>query len=133
MTSKGAFDITRVDRYPLRRMDPQRSARPVFTLRFRDETTHQALRLTADLLGMSMNELAENAIRHELTLLGADLEQRLIRATELLRSYRGATERDLAAFARAEVEVEDPLRSSLSISEDRHGVGAAFARSLERG
>jgi len=102
-------------------------------LRFRDEATHNTLRLTAELLGMSMNELAESAIRHELTLLGADLEQRLTRTVKLLRSYRGVNQEDVEAFARAEVEVEDPLRSNLCISEDRYGVGAAFARSLERG
>ncbi len=99
-----------------------------FTLRFRDVRTHRALKLTADLLGISMNELAERAITHELEILGANLEERLHRTADLLRSYRGeGVERDIEEFARAEVEVEDPLRSRAATVDDPHGVGAAFA------
>ena len=59
-----------------------------------------------------MNELAESAIEHELALVGADLEQKLSRAAELLRSCReDHVERDVAAFAHAEVTVDDPLQS----------------------
>ncbi len=107
--------------------------RPAFTLRFRNEATHRALRLTAHALGLSMTELAELAIEHELALLGADLEQKLTRAAELLRSWRGEdVERDIAAFARAEVTAEDPLRSHQAALEDAYGVGALFACSVER-
>ena len=107
--------------------------RPAFTLRFRNEATHRALRLTAHALGISMNELAESAIEHELALLGADLEQKLTRAAELLRSWRDEdVERDVAAFARAEVTVDDPLASHQAALEDAYGVGALFARSVER-
>ncbi len=79
-----------------------------------------------------MNDLAESAIEHELALLGADLEQKLTRAAELLGSYRDDIERDVTAFARAEVEVEDPLRSHHAALEDAYGVGALFAGSVER-
>ncbi len=79
-----------------------------------------------------MNELAEAAIEHELAYVGADLEQKLTRAAELLRSYRDDSERDIEAFARAEVTVGDPLRSRQATLEDTYGVGALFARSLER-
>ena len=80
-----------------------------------------------------MNELAESAIEHELALIGADLEQKLTWAAELLRSYREAdVERDPAAFARAEVTVEDPLRLQPAALKDPYGVGALFARSVER-
>jgi hypothetical protein len=107
--------------------------RPAFTLRFRNEATHRGLRLTAHALGMSMNELAENAIEHELAFLGADLEQKLNRALELLRSYRGVgVEDDIEAFADAEVTVEDPCRSRQVMVEDTCGIGALFARSMER-
>ncbi len=107
--------------------------RPAFTLRFRNEATHRALRLTAHALGVSMNEFAEVAIEHELAFVGADLEQKLTRAAELLRSYRGAgVEEDIEAFARAEVTLDDPLQSRQAALEDAYGVGALFARSLER-
>jgi hypothetical protein len=80
-----------------------------------------------------MNELAESAIEHELALMGADLEQKLIRAAELLRSWREPdVEPDIAAFARAEVTVDDPLASRQVALEDAFGVGALFARSVER-
>ncbi len=106
---------------------------PAFTLRFRKEATHRTLRLTAHALGVSMNELAEAAIEHELAFIGADLEGKLTRAAELLRSYRGAgVEEDIAAFAHAEVTVDDPLKSRQATLEDAYGVGALFARSLER-
>ncbi len=107
--------------------------RPAFTLRFRNEATHRGLRLTAHALGMSMNELAENAIEHELAIVGADLEQKLTRTVELLRSYRGTGfEDDIAAFAEAEVTIEDPCRSRQVMIEDACGIGALFARSMER-
>ena len=105
--------------------------RPAFTLRFRNEKTHRALRLTAEMLGVSMNELAEEAIAHELAILGADLEQKLTRTARLLRSYRGeGLDDDIEAFAQAEVTVDDPLRSRLSEEADAYGIGALFARPL---
>jgi hypothetical protein len=108
--------------------------RNAFTLRFSDPRTHRGLKLTAELLGVSMNELAERAIAHELAVVGADLEERLTRTVGLLRSYRGENVADdVTRFARAEVSVEDPLRSQMTESSDPHGVGAAFARFLERG
>lgn len=107
--------------------------RPAFTLRFRKEATHRTLRLTAHALGVSMNELAEAAIEHELAFLGADLEKRLTRTAELLRSYRDAgVEKDVEAFAHAEVTVDDPLQSRRATIEDACGIGALFARSMER-
>lgn len=103
-----------------------------FTLRFHNAETHRALRLTAELLGVSMNELAEAAIAHELTILGAELEEKLNRAAELLKSYRGqGIEKDIEAFAEAEVSIEDPLRSRLKDEDDAYGIGALFARPVE--
>ncbi len=108
------------------------SSRPAFTLRFRDEETHRTLRLTAEMLGVSMNELAEAAIAHELAIIGADLEQKLTRTAELLRSYRGeGVDDDVEAFARAEASVDDPLQSRLSGEADVYGIGALFARPVE--
>jgi len=109
-------------------------SRNAFTLRFSDPRTHRGLKLTAELLGVSMNELAERAIAHELAVVGADLEERLTRTVGLLRSYRGEEiDDDVKRFARAEVTLDDPLRSRMAEQPDPHGVGAAFARPLERG
>jgi hypothetical protein len=106
---------------------------PAFTLRFRNAETHRALRLTAELLGVSMNELAEAAIAHELAIVGAELEENLTRAAELLKSYRGqGIEKDIEAFAKAEVSMEDPLRSRMIDEDDAYGIGALFARPVEQ-
>lgn len=106
---------------------------PAFTLRFRNAETHRALRLTAELLGVSMNELAESAIAHELAILGAELEEKLSRAADLLKSYRGqGLEEDIEAFAQAEVSVEDPLRALRQVEDDVYGIGALFARPVEQ-
>lgn len=106
---------------------------PAFTLRFRNAETHRALRLTAELLGVSMNELAEAAIAHELAILGAELEEKLTRAAALLKSYRGqGIEEDIEAFAEAEVSLADPLRSRLMDEDDVYGIGALFARPVEQ-
>lgn len=107
--------------------------RPAFTLRFREARTHRALRHVADELGMSMNEIAERAIEHELAVIGAELEEKLRETVELLRAYRGrGMEADAEAFAVAEVAEEDPLKSrNVSGWADPLGVGAAFADPVE--
>lgn len=107
--------------------------RPAFTLRFHRQRTHRALRHVADQLGVSMSEIAERAIEHELAVIGAELEDRLRETVELLRTYRGAgAESDAEAIAEAEVAEEDPLRSRrVSGWSDPLGVGAAFADLVE--
>lgn len=108
------------------------TARPAFTLRFKNERTHRALKVTAEVLGVPMSEIAEAAIEHELAVLGADLEDRLSRTVELLRSFRReSVDDDIERFAEAEVAVEDPLRSHHVSHQDPLGVSAAFARSME--
>jgi len=118
----------------------QSASRRAFTLRFRDESTHRALRQAADELGLSMNELVERAIEHELAIVGAELEEKLRRTVRLLGRYRadgahGADDRmaDARDFARAEVEEDDPLRSRAAEPfDDPVGVGAVFADPVER-
>lgn len=107
--------------------------RQAFTLRFRREGTHRALRHAADELGMSMNELVERAIEHELAVIGSELEAKLRRTVELLAGYRGdGLEADVERFAEAEVSQEDPLRSRAARSPvDPLGVGAAFGAAVE--
>lgn len=112
---------------------PDTDSRQAFTLRFRDEETHRTLRLTAELLGVSMNELVEQAIAHELAQLGVDLEARLRRTADLLGKYRAVdVDREIDEFARAEVSEDDPLRSLRTPADDPLGVSAAFARPVER-
>ena len=84
----------------------------MFTLRFSDEETLRNLKRTAAALGVSTTELAEAAIERELTLVGSDQERRLARALDRLRSA-GPTDldQDIQNFARAELDVEDPLRA----------------------
>jgi hypothetical protein len=108
-------------------------ARPAFTLRFRRERTHRALRHAAEQLGVSMNELAERAIEHELAVIGSELEEKLRRTLDLLGPYRQeGLEADVAAFARAEVTEDDPLHAVAAESRaDSLGVGAAFADPVE--
>ncbi|MFY9820505.1 MAG: hypothetical protein WAM82_03935 [Thermoanaerobaculia bacterium] len=84
---------------------------PQMLLRFRDAETHSTLQRVSETLGVPMDELVETAIRRELAALEGNLEPRLQRAVELLRSYQPDVERDIAEFARAEVTVDDPLRS----------------------
>lgn len=110
-------------------MDP----RPAFTLRFQRPNTHRALRLAAGELGVSMSELAERAIEHELAVIGEELEDKLRRTVDLLGSYRGyPSPADVEAFAQAEVRESDPLQSHAATRRaDPLGVGAAFADPLE--
>lgn len=116
--------------------------RPAFTLRFRNERTHRALKHAADELGVSMSELAERAIEHELAALGEQIQERLERTVELLRSYRiergpDAYAADFEAFVRAEVTEDDPLRArAVERRGDRGwsdalGVGELFADPVE--
>lgn len=87
----------------------------------------------AEALGVSMSDLAEAAIQQELSTL-ENLEPRLQRTVELLRNPQGEdSERDVLDFARAEVMVDDPLRTRRAGTEDAYGIGAAFARRMERG
>lgn len=102
------------------------------TLHFRKQETLRDLERAADALGVTIGELAEAAIERELTVVGAGLEGRLTRALERLGSY-GPEEldRDIAAFARSEVEIEDPLQARRVEAPDAYGIGAIFGDPLE--
>ena len=116
----------------------------VFPLRFKNPATKEALRYVAEQNGMSMTELAEKAIEHEIALMGADLERRLTEALEQVRSYRPATDLDryIEAVAAGEESGLDPDRQvraahgpafaaahgSGAEVDDRFGIGALFAR-----
>ena len=102
-------------------------------LHFRDPETRRGLQRTAEALGVSVDELAEAAIQQELTALAGNLEPSLQRIVELLGSFEEDAEHDAEGFARAEVTFEDPLRARRARAEDAYGIGAAFARRVERG
>lgn len=64
------------------------------------------------MLGVPMSEIAEASIEREVAALRADLEDRLSRTLELLRSFRRETiDEDPERFAEAEVAEDDPARS----------------------
>jgi hypothetical protein len=104
--------------------------RPSFTLRWEDESTHQTLRMVADHLGVSMNQLAQDMIARELRVAVLAVEEDLSETLELVRAYRGeGLEDDLAAFAEAEVSEEDPIQTRLATATmaDSLGVSQVFA------
>jgi len=102
-------------------------------LHFRNPETRRSLQRTAEALGVSVDELAEAAIQQEMTALAGNLEPNLQSLVELLGSFEEDPERDAEDFARAEVTFEDPLRARRARAEDAYGIGAAFARRVERG
>lgn len=109
--------------------------RPAFTLRFRREATHRALRRAAEELGISMNEFAERAIKHELAVVGHELEEKLRTTAKLLRPYREEQlEAAIQAVARAEAEHDDPVRATAVETGglmDPAGIGELFGHSVE--
>ena len=92
------------------------------------------LREVAETLGVSMSELAEVAIRQELAGMEGNLDRTLAEAVDRLRKFPGEDpDRAAEDFARREVTIEDPLRARRAGAEDAYGIGAAFARRMERG
>lgn len=110
-----------------------------FPLRFKNPANRDALRHIAELTGMSMTDIAERAIEHEVVLLAVDLDARLSQALDIVRRYQ--PDRDFDRYVEAAAEGEraglDPMRntrraspsSGTTISSDPFGVAAAFARS----
>jgi hypothetical protein len=81
---------------------------------------------------MSMSELGEAAL--QIAALSTDLEGRLARMSARLEGYGDADlEQDIQEFARSEVAYEDPLKARRMEMQDPYGIGALFARRLERG
>ena len=82
-----------------------------FTLRM-EEALHDELKLVSRLAGTSMTQLAVRGIRMELDFLRAKYERDLKRTLKRLEGYskRDPNSSDaIRAFARAEIENEDPL------------------------
>jgi hypothetical protein len=130
MTSDRRLDVkvvVREDRFMATRN--RTTDRTAFTLRFEEETTHQALRLCAGELGVSMSSLAESLIAQQLRVVAANLADQLSETLTALRSYHGeGADKDLAAFAAAEVDEEDPIQTRLISLEpsDPYEMSALF-------
>jgi len=115
------------------------SERTAFTLRFEDAATHDTLRLCAGELGVSMSHLAERLIAQQLRVVARTLGHNLSETLSALRSYGGdGLDKDLEAFARAEVEEDDPIQTRLVSAEstdpsstDPYGVSALFGQGVE--
>jgi hypothetical protein len=102
-----------------------------FRLRFEHPETHELLRLLAGRLGVSMNRLAEDILQRELRLGALFEEAAVLETLELLRRYRPEREvdADIAAIARADVEVDDPAEGRMAGRQrvaDPHGIAGAF-------
>jgi hypothetical protein len=86
-----------------------------FTLRFRNQRTHQLLGVVSDQLGVSKNRLAEEMLERELEavalLVAHDLDDTLRKLREYPREER--LEEDIKAIAEAEAYAEDPLRARM--------------------
>ena len=115
-------------------MGPMSEPKTKFTLRFDDPQTHDLLRLVADRLGVSMNQLAEEMIARELGAVALVVEEELTQTLQLLRDYRGGdAEEDAVAFGEAEASVvgDDPAQGRMievpTGVEDPFGVAAAFS------
>ncbi len=97
------------------------------TLHFRNLETLRNLERAAEALGLTIDELAEAAIERELVAVGAGLQSRLARALKRLESYGPEKlDQDIEAFARSEVDVEDPLQARRVEAPDAYGIGALF-------
>jgi hypothetical protein len=111
----------------------EETSQPRLVLQFRNAETHRELRRMAETLGVSMSELAEVAIQQELAAMEGNLERKLEDTLARLRSFQGEDPEQAAEeFARSEVTIEDPLRARRAGAEDAYGIGAAFARRVER-
>lgn len=103
-----------------------------FTLRFHNQRTHDLLGLVAEQFGVSKNQLAEELLQRELEAAALLIERDVTDTLELLKGYR-RSERlagDIRAFAEAEVQEVDPLRSRMASPaevRDAYGVAEAFS------
>ena len=106
-----------------------------FPLRFGSERTRAALRALSEQTGVSMNKLAQDAVAAHMGLVSTLLEDRLERTLAALQRYRGAwSDDEIAAFARAEVQHEDPAEGGMvrTQEDDPFGVLRAFADPVGR-
>lgn len=88
---------------------------PVFSLRLRNARLRELVREVAAGLGISQNELIEQAVEHEVLARGAMLSEDLRSAAERIsqltaEQHRQILSRSVAAFAAGE-SYPDPIRT----------------------
>ena len=108
---------------------PAPTSRRSYPLRL-DERTRSTLRIVAEQLGLPINVLITDILARELEILSFSLEGHLTETVKALREYRGeGAEEDWAAFALAEVDEDDPIRTRLveTLGADRYGLAEIFA------
>ena len=97
-----------------------------------DEETHSVVKMLAKSEGVAMSHFVNRAIRREIRRQGKLLEAELGEMLLKLRGYTAAqAEKDAEAFAAAEVEIDDPLRSTMAAENDPLGLLEAFAGTVE--
>lgn len=97
-----------------------------------DRVLYRVLRLAARIAGASVDEVLRSLAARDSQRREGERKRKLTLALARLSTRsRESDEADAAAFARAEVTVDDPLRSVRTNLDDAHGVGAAFARPVE--
>jgi len=97
--------------------------RPTITVRFNDPAQHELLSLVADERHTSVNQLIQDLIDAPLHEAAGELEGKLVRMVDKLRSMtRGQRARLITAAARetseAEGKYQDPLRARRISRED---------------
>ena len=102
-----------------------------FPLRFRNRETHERLRFIAEQLGTSMNQLVEEMIEREISLLSAGLESELEETLARLRSFDQARiDRSLDEWAEAEGQPDPIVTHVLERREDPYRIAEAFGRGV---
>jgi hypothetical protein len=102
-----------------------------FPLRFDDELTPRVLKEVAKAKRTSVNALVLALIARELPHEVESVERDLQGTLEALHAYKGTFGADWEAFARAEVEGDDPIRAERvekAPAADHHGIKSIFAR-----
>ena len=91
----------------------------MFSIRFKNEETHERLRRLAELTGQSMNDIVETAVEHELARQAAGLRVRLSRIVEKLGSWEQPSAMQRAErFAAAETSAAEPVIAEMYDDSD---------------
>jgi hypothetical protein len=105
-----------------------------FPLRFEDDFTPRVLKTVAKAKHTSVNALILSMIARELPHEVESVESDLEEAFAELHAYERTFGADWKAFARAEIEGDDPIhaeRTQLARAHDPHGIRSIFARPPE--
>jgi len=99
-----------------------------FPVRFANPATRHRLRLMAELLDTSMNQLVISMIERELDALSVGMESELERTLERLRQLTPADiERSLDEWAALEGQDDPIVARAVVTAEDEFAIAEAFA------